>query len=252
MAENFEKVAAEADAFGNWDARLKLEIPFFSALLRKHGAQHLCDAGCGAGRHTVAFAQMGFAMTGADPNFEYIQSARQRAEESGASIAFHTRGFDAAAQLPERPFDAVLVLGNALSLIESPEKLSRVLAGFARALKPRGLLLIQVPNYHLYDDPLSRWKTLSAESGGAPRLVLKHFAPWGEWHFAVEFLTIQFDQAAGWRQELRHTRVLNLTAERLDSVLAQRFEVIERFGHADGRVFSPMAPDCISLARKSG
>jgi len=251
MSGDFENVAAQADRFGNWDARLKLEIPFFAALLQRHGANKVCDAGCGAGRHTVALTQMGFTMTGVDPNEEYVQQARGRAETNQVAVSFHQGSFDDVSLLTEQPFDAITVFGNALSLVESPERLRANLKSFSACLRAPGLLLAQVPNYHLFDDPEKRWKVLSRETHPQPRMVLKHFSPWDESYFAVEFLTVSFD-GAQWDHVIRRTRVLALTEEKLRGMLSPEFKVIEAFGHADGRPFdSQTSPDFIVLAAKS-
>ena len=39
MPPTFDNVGDLADRYGNWDARLRLEIPFIASSLRKHGAR---------------------------------------------------------------------------------------------------------------------------------------------------------------------------------------------------------------------
>ncbi len=246
---NFDAIAGQADRFGNWDVRLKLEIPFYSAILQRHDARRVCDLGCGSGRHTVAFAQMGFDMTGVDPNPDYIASARERANENQVQARFHAGGFDDVDNLAEAPFDALTILGNAVSLSASMPAVAQHVEVFARVLRSEGLLIIQEPNYHQFDDPEKRWKTLSS-STQPPRLVLKHFAPWGEDRYAVEFLTIEYDEHSGWKQDIRRSSVLALTSERLHSLLDPYFAIIEEYGYASGEAYSAESPDCILVAQR--
>lgn len=248
MPRNFEEVAAQAEKFGQWDSRLKLEIPFFAEILGRHGAKRVCDAGCGAGRHTLALAQMGFSMTGLDPNDEYLALARVNAQSLGVDAQFHKGGFEDVATFQDRPFDAILSLGNSLSLIESFEKLRIAMSGFAKALTGPGLLIIQTPNFTRFADPENRWKCLPSDATDESRIAFKHFSPWGDSHYAVEFLTIYFDAERKWSHEIKRSRILNLAPERLEPILADSFEIKERYGHADGRPFEIDSPDCILVA----
>ena len=59
-------------------------------------------------------------------------------------------GFDPVS-LPHAPFDAVLILGNTLSLIADPRETQRLFASIRRALKPGGLLVLD-------DTPATAWR----------------------------------------------------------------------------------------------
>ncbi|MCX7014915.1 MAG: class I SAM-dependent methyltransferase [Candidatus Sumerlaeota bacterium] len=253
MPTPFDKVSREAEQYGAWDARLRLEIPFFTTLLREHEARRVCDAGCGEGRHTVALAQMGFAMTGVDPRAESFERGRRLAREASVEVAFHQGEFRTLPEAPGAPFDAIVALGNALSLTPDWNVLPASLHGIATALVPHGLFLCQVPNYRRLEDPATRWNPLretEERRGDSPVLLLKHFAPWGNRYFAAEFVRIWKDPDKGWVDEVKRTRLLALTRERLETSLAVEFEIVDLYGHADGRPFDDDAPDVIVLARR--
>ena len=253
MPTPFDMVGREAEQYGAWDARLRLEIPFFSTLLRQREARRVCDAGCGEGRHTVALAQMGFSMTGVDPRADSFELGRRLAREAGVEVAFHEGEFGTLAAIPGAPFDAVVAIGNALSLLPDWNVLPAALHGIAASLVPNGHFICQIPNYHRLENPAHRWKPLretEERREDSPVLLLKHFAPWGNRYFAAEFVRIWKDPDKGWVNEIKQTRLLALTRERLETSLAVEFEVINLYGHADGRPFGDDAPDVIVLARR--
>ena len=108
MSSSFTLVGKAAEAYGKWDARLRLEVPFLASVLLEHGARRVCDAGCGEGRHTTALAQAGFAMTGVEPRAEALAVARDLAREAGAQLCFHEGEFSTLPTVPGAPFDAVV------------------------------------------------------------------------------------------------------------------------------------------------
>ena len=133
----FEAVSDQAARYGDLDARLRLEIPFFARLLRENGARNVCDAGCGEGRHTIALARGGeFALTGLEPRAEAVEAARRNAALAGASVDFFAGFFSDMPALPGAPFDAALALGACLSLVEDWPVLEKSAADIAGALRP--------------------------------------------------------------------------------------------------------------------
>ncbi|MEZ6183688.1 MAG: methyltransferase domain-containing protein [Planctomycetota bacterium] len=84
------------------------EVEFLLEELALAPGARILDLGCGTGRHAVALALRGFAVTGLDLSPAMLQVARARAEEVGAEVTW-IQG-DAAALACAEPFDAVLGL----------------------------------------------------------------------------------------------------------------------------------------------
>ncbi len=125
------------DIFVDWDGRLGREMPGLVSRLRAHGAQRVLDAGCGTGRHVAALLETGFDAHGADASEEMIEKARAFTNEPDRFSSWQIGG------LPDVPatldsFDAVVCLGNTLSLIDNPK---RGLAALRAALRPGGLFI---------------------------------------------------------------------------------------------------------------
>lgn len=99
----------------------------------------ILDVPCGQGRHAHLLAEAGFDVDGLDYSPELI--ARARARGVGRTLRF-TRGD--MRRLPARwrsRFDAVLNLFTSFGFFVDPADDARVIAGFARVLRPGGTLV---------------------------------------------------------------------------------------------------------------
>jgi SAM-dependent methyltransferase len=103
------------------------------------GAQ-LLDAGCGTGRYSVELARRGYAVHGVDASADLINVANLSVHEERGSLSF------AVGDILERPadrYDAILCRGVLNDFIEDVDRAS-VLGAFSRALRPGGVLLLDV------------------------------------------------------------------------------------------------------------
>mgnify|MGYP006277500833 CR=1 FL=1 len=103
------------------------------------------DLGCGTGRHSIALARVGYAVTGLDLSEELLQQARAKSEDQNLPVNFQHGD---ARELPFREkFDAVLMLcEGGFSLVETDAMDREILAGIFRALKPGGGLWFTAPS----------------------------------------------------------------------------------------------------------
>lgn len=82
------------------------EVAFLTEVLGLPEGARILDVGCGAGRHTVALAQAGYAVTGVDVSGGLLQVAADRANEAGVKPALFNVD---ARQMPfDAEFDAVI------------------------------------------------------------------------------------------------------------------------------------------------
>lgn len=97
------------------------------------------DCPCGQGRHAHLLAEAGFIVDGLDYSRELLAVARARG--TGRALRFHEGDMR---RLPARwsgRFDAVVNLFTSFGFFDDPGDDRRVLAGFARVLRPGGLLV---------------------------------------------------------------------------------------------------------------
>jgi SAM-dependent methyltransferase len=119
------------------------EVEDLLRLLRLPSGSAILDLGCGYGRHALPLAQQGYQVTGLDKSGHLLRLAQQS-------------GFDAQ-RVPVRwmhgdmrdipftnEFDAVLCLFSSFGYFEEEEENLRVLYQVQRALKPGGLLLMDL------------------------------------------------------------------------------------------------------------
>lgn len=107
-----------------------------------HGATVL-DVGCGLGLHAVELTRRGYLVVGLDLSLPMLSRAADEAQDHGFKINFlhadmREMNFDGA-------FDAVLCWGTTLGYFDD-ETNKQVVERLYRALKPRGLLLLEVAN----------------------------------------------------------------------------------------------------------
>ena len=100
----------------------------------------LLDAGCGTGRHAAELARRGYVVHGIDLSPELIEVARQASEGERVSVSFAIGDIK---MLPTHRFNAILCRGVLNDVVEDQDR-NAVFAAFARALRPGGVLILDV------------------------------------------------------------------------------------------------------------
>ena len=98
------------------------------------------DAGCGSGRYAAELAATGFRVTGVDRSPELIAVAEAR----GARARFEVG--DLREWAPSEAFDAAVCRGVLNDLITDEDR-SAAVAGLQRALRPGGVLVVDVRDW---------------------------------------------------------------------------------------------------------
>jgi len=128
-----------------WTERTVSEIKRALTMLRPQGGERILDLACGTGRHSLELVRQGFSVVGVEIGEELVEIARKDAEAQGLEAEFvqaDLRELDY-----EDEFDIVLNLNDgAVGYFETDEENQRTFEVVARALKPGGQNLIQVPN----------------------------------------------------------------------------------------------------------
>lgn len=132
------------DALIDWDRRLNAETPFYRSRFEQIGAKRVLDAACGTGRHAAMFSSWGLRVEGADISPEMIALCRSRHRDSDR-LCWAVRPFTDR-PLEQATFDAVVCVGNSLALAEDRATVASAVAAMLEALRPGGMLIIQVLN----------------------------------------------------------------------------------------------------------
>lgn len=124
----FYDTNADAYCRATEDADMATLQKVFVGYLPKYGS--LLDAGCGSGRDSLAFSNLGLDVTAIDASREMVAAAKKRGVRAGV-LLFQEMNFDL-------EFDGIWASG---SLLHVPRReLHDVLRRFRRALKPNGIL----------------------------------------------------------------------------------------------------------------
>ncbi len=115
------------------------ELVFIQEMLQPPPAGWLLDVPCGAGRHALPLAAMGYRMTGVDISVEFLRETRAKAAEAGVRVRWR-RG-DMSGLPWESEFDGAFCLGNSFGYRDHAG-MSAFIAAVARALKPGGRFLM--------------------------------------------------------------------------------------------------------------
>ncbi len=131
------------------DGRLKDDIPLYLGFARKTGGPVL-ELGVGTGRIALPLARAGFQVTGLDISFPMLDKARERVEAEDLTARVHLIHADfQRPPLASGQFAFAFCAYNAfLHLIEGLDQMQALLA-WRRALRPGGLLVLDVENPHL-------------------------------------------------------------------------------------------------------
>jgi SAM-dependent methyltransferase len=114
------------------------DIDFVEARLGLTAAATVLDVPCGSGRHALALAARGHAVTGVDVSQEAIDHARAGADAAGLDIRLIC---DEMRTIPrDGTFDAAICLGNCLGYLDIPG-LREFFDALAGALRPGGGLV---------------------------------------------------------------------------------------------------------------
>jgi SAM-dependent methyltransferase len=115
------------------------EVAFLLDLLRLPGGSRVLDVGCGPGRHAVALAQAGLAVTGVDVSRRFLDLAAESARAAGVGAAFFHVD---ARQMPfDDEFDAVIsICEGAFGLMAGDD--STVLKRMAEAVRRGGRVVL--------------------------------------------------------------------------------------------------------------
>ena len=144
----YDQISETYDEMTNLKSRLESIKDFISSIKNRYNLTSGIDVACGTGRHVIAMSRMCIQAVGADVSKGMLDRAIVAAKEADVKARWVNCPMQELSQHVKEKFDIVLCLGNSLPHILSQEDLDKTISGFSEVLRPGGILLIQLLNYH--------------------------------------------------------------------------------------------------------
>jgi SAM-dependent methyltransferase len=125
------------------DERSDAEVASLVKLLELDSPMRILDLACGFGRHANRLAALGHSVTGVDYMPGFLTLARRKAADMGVQVDYRQGDMRQVSFLEE--FDRVLLLFTSFGYFEDSEN-EQVVENMARALKPGGCLMFDIPS----------------------------------------------------------------------------------------------------------
>ncbi|VBB08296.1 s-adenosyl-l-methionine-dependent methyltransferase [Lucifera butyrica] len=217
------------------------EVNFIANVLNLPLNAAILDLYCGYGRHAIELAKRGYQVTGLDVTQDFLDIAGQKAQEEGVSLSF--RQCDMRELDYNRNFEAVINMFAAFGYFTDEEN-AHVLNLISRALKPKGLFLIDLLNREwMVRNNLNRyWRHPSGEYVLSYKVELQN---------GIALMKRQLiNQVTG--KKTQYEFVLRAySLPEITSILVQSgLTLLTTFGGFDGRDYGADSPRMIILAQK--
>lgn len=163
-------------------------------------AGRVLDVGAGAGRHSLALQERGAEPVALDVSPGAIAVCRERGVDRT-----YLGSVDAFADERPEPFDAIMLMGNNLALLESVDRSTAMLATLNRLLAPGGTVVGTCLDPYLIDDPdhlaYHQWNRRRGRLAGQIRMRIRYrtvATGWFDYLFVSPEELGQLAAAAGW------------------------------------------------------
>lgn len=174
----FDDFSAVYDLMFPWEQRLKNEGGFFRELFTRNGVRSVLDCACGTGMHAIRFAESGLAVAGSDLSPRMIETAAANTRRAGVKVDWRVSSYTALSEAfgPTERFDAVICVGNSLTLALSDSDVALALRQMAGVLRPGGTVVIHVFNWDkLAEEHLRIMPAVSVVVDGQETFLLRVF-----------------------------------------------------------------------------
>ena len=130
-----------------WDARIRREGPFLTALLDRAPERSVIDIGCGTGEHVAFFARCGARALGVDRSADMIGQARDHETRGEGRFVVADAVRPGTALDTEPPFGLAICLGNMLPHLTSADDVDAFFDTVRERLVDGGLFVVGLLNY---------------------------------------------------------------------------------------------------------
>lgn len=211
--------------FEDWEASIHRQAAVLGAVLeREYGpaaSVKVLDCACGIGTQALGLAKLGFQVTACDLSPSAVDRIRMEAEKRGLNLRAFVADMLDLTVIPDREFDAVICMDNALPHLDSDEQLLQAANQIRRKLRPDGLFMASIRDY----DSLAREKPAvqgpnfySDEKG---RRIVHQIWDWLEDRRYTFHLYITREIQDGWESQHYASNYRSIMRDELSQILAR-------------------------------
>jgi len=157
------------------DATTRKEVNFILKALDLPEHSKILDLCCGYGRHSIELAKRGYHVVGLDLSERYLQLGKKRAKEENVDVTFVQGDMRELPWIGE--FDGVINMFTSFGFFEGDKENLKVLENVSKALKERGIFLLDVENkyYFILNDVLRKGKDWIEYDDGSIALISNNY-----------------------------------------------------------------------------
>lgn len=137
--------------FENWDASIARQAAILGAILEREcgtpGEVRILDCACGIGTQSLGLAAHRFRVTCCDFSRASLERVREEAAERRLSLRVFMADMRDLSVIPEKDFDAVICMDNALPHFENDEQILKALLEMRSKLARNKLLMLSIRDY---------------------------------------------------------------------------------------------------------
>lgn len=236
------------------EERIRSEEPFWRELVARYRVKSVLDCACGTGGHPILFARLGCTAYGSDLSPRMVEAAMANALEAGVTVNLRVSSFTelTAAFKEDERFDAVICVGNSLTLAPTDNDVATALRAMYAVLNPGGVCALNIFNWdRLAREQLRIMPAAVAEKDGRELTFLRVFHHRGDViHLNIVVVTKEGGKAV---TEVLTARQRPVGPERLmEYARSAGFSSLEAFAGYSTTPFDPASSDIITLvARKA-
>lgn len=121
------------------------EALFVHRCLQKYSAApavRLLELACGSGSHALALEKFGYQILATDYSEDMLEIAGKKARRLSSTVEFRAQDMTELS-LGDEPFDAAICLFDSIGYVATNDRISQVLEGVHRNLRPDGLFIFE-------------------------------------------------------------------------------------------------------------
>ena len=243
----YEEIAAEYDTMTRFHERMPRETGLLKRWIARYHITSAVDVACGTGLHAIILAQLGIRTVGADLSEAMITTAQTHAREFAVQVPWIQTPMEQAYQHIEGTYDAVFCLGNSLPHLLTQPELEAAIYSFFQLLRPEGIVVIQLLNYHrILNEQL---RIVGIHRQEATEFI--RFYDFEPDRIRFNLLTVQWNNGTA-SHSLNSTLLYPYQKEEVERALSEHgFRQIEYYGNMNFYPFEEQkSPNLVIVGRK--